>query len=211
MREHPIEGLMLTAMNSIQDMVDVNTIIGEPIETSNGIILIPISKVSFGFAAGGSEFKGETIDEYNKKDTEEAIQYKLPFGGGSGAGVNINPVAFLVVQNDNVKLMPINYTSCVDRLLDYVPEITEKINNMLCKKNEACNNEKNSEPKQNKDNNENNKKEETKKQTNIVNNKTRPMKNRAQIKREAQNSYEENYDANQVQEELNDIYDDFDE
>ena len=56
---------MKTAMNSIQDMVDVNTIIGEPIETSNGMVIIPISKVCFGFAAGGSEFSGETIDEYN--------------------------------------------------------------------------------------------------------------------------------------------------
>lgn len=83
MNEHPIEGLMLTAMNSIREMVDVNTIIGEPIETSNNIIIIPISKVGFGFAAGGSEFRGETIDEYSKKDKEEAIQYKLPFGGGS--------------------------------------------------------------------------------------------------------------------------------
>ena len=69
--EHPIEGLMLTAMNSIQDMVDVNTIIGEPIETSNNIVIIPISKVSFGFAAGGSEFNEETIDEYIKKEKED--------------------------------------------------------------------------------------------------------------------------------------------
>ena len=67
MAEHPIEGLMLTAMNSIKDMIDVNTIIGEPIQTSNNIVIIPISKVSFGFAAGGSEFKGETIDEYTKE------------------------------------------------------------------------------------------------------------------------------------------------
>ena len=86
-KEHPIEGLMLTAMSSIQDMVDVNTIIGEPIETSNNIVIIPISKVSFGFAAGGSEFNEETIDEYIKKEKEEQVQYKLPFGGGSGAGV----------------------------------------------------------------------------------------------------------------------------
>ena len=85
MSEHPIEGLMITAMNSIQDMIDVNTIIGEPIETSNNVIIIPISKVSFGFAAGGSEFKGETINEYSRKDEEEQVQYRLPFGGGSGA------------------------------------------------------------------------------------------------------------------------------
>ena len=126
--EHPIEGLMITAMNSIQDMVDVNTIIGEPIETSNNIIIIPISKVGFGFAAGGSEFKGETIDEYNKREKEESIQYRLPFGGGSGAGVSISPVAFLVVQGNNVKLLPVNHSSAVDKLLDYVPDLIEKMN-----------------------------------------------------------------------------------
>ena len=131
MSEHPIEGLMTTAMNSIQDMIDVNTIIGEPIETSNNIVIIPISKVSFGFAAGGSEFKGETVDEYTKKDKEEAIQYRLPFGGGSGAGVSINPIAFLVIQSDNVKLMPVNHSSSIDKLLDYIPDLMEKANNMM--------------------------------------------------------------------------------
>lgn len=133
MSEHPIEGLMTTAMSSIQDMIDVNTIIGEPIETSNNIVIIPISKVSFGFAAGGSEFKGETIDEYSKKDKEEEIQYRLPFGGGSGAGVTINPIAFLVIQPNNVKLMPVNHSSSLDKLLDYIPDLIEKTNNMLNK------------------------------------------------------------------------------
>ena len=90
MQEHPIEGLMITAMNSIQDMVDVNTIIGDPIETNNNVIVIPISKVSFGFAAGGSEFKGETVDEYSRKDKEEQIQYRLPFGGGSRSRCQYN-------------------------------------------------------------------------------------------------------------------------
>ena len=133
MGEHPIESLMVTTMNSIQDMIDVNTIIGEPIETSNNVVIIPISKVSFGFATGGSEFKGETIDEYTKKDKEEAIQYRLPFGGGSGAGVTINPVAFLVIQSNNVKLMPVNHSSSLDKLLDYVPDLLEKTNNMMNK------------------------------------------------------------------------------
>ena len=131
MSEHPIEGLMTTAMNSIQDMIDVNTIIGEPIETSNNIVIIPISKVSFGFAAGGSEFKGETVDEYTRKDKEEQVQYRLPFGGGSGAGVTINPIAFLVIQSNNVKLMPVNHTSSLDKLLDYIPDLMEKANNMI--------------------------------------------------------------------------------
>lgn len=126
MSEHPIEGLMKTAMNSIQDMVDVNTIIGEPIETAADIMIIPISKVCFGFAAGGSEFNTETLDEYKKKEKEEEMQYRLPFGGGSGAGVTINPVAFLVINKENIKLMPINHTSTVDKLLDYIPDILDK-------------------------------------------------------------------------------------
>ena len=133
MSEHPIEGLMTTAMNSIQDMIDVNTIIGEPIETSNNIVIIPISKVSFGFAAGGSEFKGETVDEYRKREKEEEVQYRLPFGGGAGAGVSINPVAFLVIQGENVKLMPVNYSSSIDKLLDYIPDLLDKTNNMINK------------------------------------------------------------------------------
>lgn len=132
-REHPIEGLMLTTMNSIQDMVDVNTIIGEPIETSNNVVIIPISKVSFGFAAGGSEFNEETIDEYIKKEKEEEVQYKLPFGGGTGAGVSINPVAFLVIQEGSVKLLPVNHSSAIDRLLDYVPDLFGKANEMMKK------------------------------------------------------------------------------
>ena len=146
MNEHPIEGLMLTAMNSIRDMVDVNTIIGEPIETSNNIIIIPISKVGFGFAAGGSEFKTEAIDEYSRKDKDEQIQYKLPFGGGSGAGVSITPVAFLVIQENNVKLLPVSHSSTIDRLLDYVPDLLEKtneiLNKQLCKKEKEYNTEK---------------------------------------------------------------------
>ncbi len=146
-QQHPIENLMLTAMNSIKDMVDVNTIIGKPIETSNNTIIIPISKVGFGFAAGGSEFKGETIDEYTKREKEEAIQYRLPFGGGSGAGVSIAPVAFLVVQPNNVKLLPVEHCSAIDRLLDYVPDLMEKANiilnkNIQNKKEEMKNQEK---------------------------------------------------------------------
>ena len=110
MNEHPIENLMITAMSSIQNMVDVNTIIGEPIETQVGITIIPISKVSFGFAAGGSEFRGETLKEYNKKDKDEEI-----------------------VQEGSVKLMPVDHDSCLDKILDYVPDLMQKLNEMFNK------------------------------------------------------------------------------
>lgn len=128
MTEHPIEGLMETAMNSIKEMIDVNTIIGDPIETAAGIVIIPISKVCFGFASGGSEFKGETIDEYKKKDKEEEVQYRLPFGGGSGAGISINPVAFVVVSKESIKILPIEHNSAIEKLMDYVPDLMEKAN-----------------------------------------------------------------------------------
>ena len=158
--EHPIEGLMLTAMNSIKDMIDVNTIVGDPIQTSNNIVIIPISKVSFGFVSGGSEFKGETVDEYNKKDKDEQIQYRLPFGGGAGAGVSLNPIAFLVVQSDMVKLLPVNHSTSVDKLLDYIPDLFEKVDNMMnkCmqdKKEQKQNKESCKESQGKKDNNEN--------------------------------------------------------
>lgn len=131
MNEHPIENLMNTAMNSIKDMIDVNTIIGEPIETSNNVVIIPISKVGFGFAAGGSEFRGETVDEYTKKEKEEQVQYRLPFGGGNGAGVSISPVAFLVVGPNSVRLLPVDHDTYIDRLLDYVPDLMEKANELI--------------------------------------------------------------------------------
>lgn len=148
MTEHPIEGLMITAMNAIENMIDVNTIVGEPIETPNNIIIIPISKVGFGFAAGGSEFNGETINEYTKRDKDEQIQYKLPFGGGSGAGVSITPIAFLVVQEENVKLLPVSHSSAIDKLLDYVPDLIEKTNNLINKQLSNSKNE-NNEQKEN--------------------------------------------------------------
>ncbi len=201
--QHPIENLMLTAMNSIEDMIDVNTIIGEPIETSNNIVIIPISKVGFGFAAGGSEFKGETIDEYSKKDKEEEIQYRLPFGGGSGAGVSISPVAFLVVQQNNVKLLPVEHCSCVDRLLDYVPDIIEKMNSYLNKSMQNKKEEKKEELKS---------KEKARKElketleditenaTNNIIAKTRPKRNK--IPREMQYDYE--YDEVDNEDDLED-------
>lgn len=128
-------------MNNIQDMVDVNTIIGAPIDINENISIIPISKVCFGFVAGGSEFKGETIEEYNRKDKDEEITYKNPFGGGSGAGVNITPVSFLVVNNGNIKLMPVEYCSTIDKIADYIPDVVEKVEKFMANKNKEKNKE----------------------------------------------------------------------
>jgi len=135
MKDHPIEGLMLTAMESIRSMIDVNTIIGEPMEITEDITIIPISKVGFGLAAGGSEFKDETLEAYlRKQNSEEEIQYRLPFGGGAGVGASISPVAFIIIQGETVKLIPVQHNNCIDKLLDYMPDLFEKINKMMEKK-----------------------------------------------------------------------------
>lgn len=135
MNDYPIEGLMNSAMNSIKEMIDVDTIIGEPIETSNNVVIIPVSRVNFGFAAGGSEFKTKsnvkTKEDNEKEDTDKK---RLPFGGGSGAGVSISPIAFIVVQESGVKLLPVEHTSAVDKLLDLVPDLIDKTTQMLDKK-----------------------------------------------------------------------------
>lgn len=135
--EHPIQNLMHITMDSIKDMIDVNTIIGDPIQMNNDTVIIPISKVSFGFASGGSEFKGETIDEYNKKDKDEQIQYRLPFGGGAGAGVTVNPVAFLVLQSGQVKLINVRHENSIDKILDYIPDFLEKMRDFFEEKKNA--------------------------------------------------------------------------
>lgn len=128
MNEHPIEGLMTTAMQNIKEMVDVNTILGDPVETLDGSVILPISRVTFGFAAGGSEF--ETVESKPKtKDSnfEASEKSKFPFGGGSGAGITINPVAFLVVGKDQTKLLPVESNVLVDRILDSAPQILDKL------------------------------------------------------------------------------------
>ena len=197
MSEHPIEGLMITAMNSIQDMIDVNTIIGEPIETSNNVIIIPISKVSFGFAAGGSEFKGETINEYSRRHEEEQVQYRLPFGGGSGAGVNINPIAFLVVQSDNVKLLPVSHTSAIDKLLDYMPDAIDKVNTLINKQMQIKKEEKMKE--QTSVGSSTSSKKESKSEKASANSKIKPRRGK---NKNTETTYEYEYNEVPVEEEI---------
>lgn len=138
MSEYPIEGLMNTAMNSIKDMVDVNTIIGDPIETTNNVVVIPVSKVNFGFVAGGTEFNGKEQKNGSllpsKDEEEKKGEKRMPFGGGSGAGVSISPIAFIIIQQSGVKLLPVDHSSAFDKLLDFVPDLIEKTQEMISKK-----------------------------------------------------------------------------
>ncbi len=118
--EHPIEGLMRTAMDSIKGMVDVNTVVGQPVETKDGGTIIPISRVTFGFAAGGGEYWHH----------QEPVDGR-PFGGGSGAGVTVNPVGFLVVQGETVRLLSVERGDLMDNLINSVPQIIDQVQGLL--------------------------------------------------------------------------------
>ncbi len=137
MAQHPIEGLMKSAMESIKDMVDVNTIVGDPVQSPDGTVIIPISKVSFGFAAGGGEFYGGSRNNGERYDEEEEVKpadSKFPFAGGSGAGVSINPVAFMVVGQGQFKLMSVDVNSSFEKVVDLIPELIGKICDITKKK-----------------------------------------------------------------------------
>ncbi len=124
---HPIEALMKTAMESIKEMVDVNTIVGDAVETPDGSVIIPVSRVACGFAAGGSEFDTGSGDSSGKAQDGNT----LPFGGGSGAGVSVQPVGFLVVGNGQVRLLAVDSNAVFDRLIDAVPQVIDKVSHII--------------------------------------------------------------------------------
>lgn len=104
-------------MESIKEMVDVNTILGDPVETPDGNVVVPVSRVSLGFAAGGAEYEATRSREGSG----------FPFGGGSGAGISVNPVAFLVVGQGQVRLLPMESNVIFDRLIDLAPRLIDQI------------------------------------------------------------------------------------
>ena len=117
--QHPIQGLMYTAMQSIRDMIDVNTIVGDAVQTPDGTVIIPISKVGLGFGVGGSDYAPQT---------KGADAEKTMFGGGAGGGVSITPVAFMVVGKGQIRLMPVSpETNIYDRVLDMIPMAIDKL------------------------------------------------------------------------------------
>lgn len=127
MEHRPIESLMGTTMENIKDMVDVNTVIGDPVLTADGMTIIPISKVSFGFVAGGGDYSLE-----EKKGAMRTVEPEgLPFAGGTGAGVSVYPMGFLVVGNGQVKMLPTNYSTPVDRVMELLPEVLGELKDVL--------------------------------------------------------------------------------
>jgi sporulation protein YtfJ len=139
MSDHPIQGLMTTAMESLKEMIDVNTIIGDPVETPDGSVILTVSKVGFGFAAGGSEFVldgGGGGSSQGQGQGQAQGQKQHPFGGGSGGGVSITPIAFLIVNSQGVKMLHLDEsTHLLEKILDLAPQAVEKVQQMFAKKN----------------------------------------------------------------------------
>ena len=120
-KKTPLSDMMRTTMDKIHEMVDANTIVGQPITTPDGVTLIPISKVSFGFGSGGGD--------YGKAPKEN-------FGGGAGGAVKIDPVAFLVIKDGTTRVLPVAVppASTVDRIVDMVPDVMDKVEKFFDKK-----------------------------------------------------------------------------
>lgn len=141
MGEHPIQGLMKTALENLQEMTDVNTIIGDPIETPDGHVILTVSKVGFGFAAGGTNFggsgskssSGDQEEEDDDQDSESSSGGEsLAFGGGSGGGVSITPIAFLIVGPKGIQTIHLdNSTHLFEKMMDLAPQAIDKIQQIL--------------------------------------------------------------------------------
>ena len=121
MEQHPIQSLMGTSMESIREMVDVNTVVGDPVKTQDGSTVIPISKVSFGFVAGGGEYSGGVAAPGPDG---------LPFAGGAGAGVSVQPVGFLVCTANGVRLLSASCASPMERVVEMIPQALESLRAM---------------------------------------------------------------------------------
>ena len=119
-----LNNMLNDTISKIREMVDVNNVIGEPITTPDGVTIIPVSKVSVGFGGGGSDFVSK---HPNKQDN--------PFGGGAGAGVNVTPIAFLIVKDGNVRMMPVAApaNTTADRIVEMVPDTLDKISSFIDK------------------------------------------------------------------------------
>ena len=149
METHTIESIMNATMENIRDMVDVNTVIGEPVTANDGTTVIPISRVSFGFVAGGGEYEmsskkpaqngggqnGQSAQNgQNGQGGQAAKNQEMPFAGGAGAGVSVSPVGFLVVSSEQVRLLPVQPYAPLDRIIELAPQMVGDFKRWMDKK-----------------------------------------------------------------------------
>ena len=126
---HPIENILSTAMENLKAMIDVDTVVGKPVVTADGVTVIPISKVSFGFASGGGEYSAGAADKPCRRvmldGRPEGGETPLPFAGGAGAGVSIHPMGFLVCGRNGVRLLSAGSASPMERVAELIPQALE--------------------------------------------------------------------------------------
>jgi sporulation protein YtfJ len=128
---HPIENIMKTTMEQLKEMVDVNTIIGDPVMTGSDTVIVPVSRVCLGFLSGGGEYCGKIKDKNHEQQEEE----RHPFAGTSVAGLNLTPMAFLTITGGVVRVLPAHYNSTLDRVIEMVPETVRELDRIV---KEAC-------------------------------------------------------------------------
>lgn len=123
---HPLPDMMANAISKIHEMADANTIIGDAITTPDGVTIIPVSRIKYGFAGGGTDFATKSYPA-NKDNT---------FGGGTGASVSVTPVAFLIIKGESVRLLPVAEpaSNSMERLIEMVPELIDQLSNLVSKK-----------------------------------------------------------------------------
>ena len=117
-----LPNMLESTIAKLREMVDVNSVVGSPITTPAGVTIIPISKISVGFGGGGSDFA-----------SKNATPGELPFGGGAGGGVKVIPVAFLIVKDGSVRILPISEpaSTTADRVVDMVPDVLDKVSDFI--------------------------------------------------------------------------------
>lgn len=118
MEKHPIENIMATTMENLNNMIDVDKVIGNAVVSPDGATVIPVSQITFGFVSGGGEY------EFSDSKNED-----LPFLGASGAGVSVKPNGFLIISGDNIRFLPIQKNTSYDKIIDLVPQVIEQIKN----------------------------------------------------------------------------------
>ena len=113
-----LPNMLDSTIAKIKEMVNANTVVGEPVQTADGVTIIPVSKISVGFGGGGSDFVSKNLNNHEN-----------PFGGGVGAGVKVTPVAFLVIKDGNVRMIPVATppNTTADRIVEMVPDTLDKI------------------------------------------------------------------------------------
>ena len=133
-----LENLLKNTMENLRSMIDVNTVVGDAIETRDGTYIIPVSRLSFGFASGGGEIPicDDAIHHHEHHDHEHNHDFdnddnKFPFSGASGAGVSVKPVAFLVVNSEGFRMIPIDHDNTYDRIVDTIPQVLDMVKNFL--------------------------------------------------------------------------------